>query len=155
MKPRIAETLITINAPIEKVWQVMLNVNDYPAWNPFVVKVETQADVSRPGTAMKLFVKWNDGGSATSGEVIEEAVAPVPDGFGIKRAQWSYRFTGPLDKLGLVHAIRFQWLEQRAEGVTMYHTREEFTGLLRAFIPLAKVQNGFERQAKALAKYVE
>lgn len=30
-----ASTRIEINAPIEKVWEVLLNFTDYPNWNPF------------------------------------------------------------------------------------------------------------------------
>ncbi len=131
----------------------MLNAADYPKWNPFVFKVETQEDLSKPGSRMKLYVKWLDGKHATSNEIIDEVSAPLADANGVKRAHWSYRFTGPLHSLGLVHAIRFQWLEQQPGGLTTYRTREEFTGLLRGFIPLAKVQEGFERHAKALAAH--
>lgn len=35
-----AEFTIEIQAPIERVWQVMLDMNAYAEWNPFIVKVE-------------------------------------------------------------------------------------------------------------------
>lgn len=46
------ETKIIINAPIEKVWKVFTNFDDYPSWNPFVkavkgdVKVGNQIEVT-------------------------------------------------------------------------------------------------------------
>jgi hypothetical protein len=151
----IAETEITVNAPIEKVWELMLNVHEYRKWNPFVVSIETYGDVSKTGTAMKLHVRWMNGGMQTSNEIIEEVFPPKIGERGKKLAHWSYRFTGPLDKLGLVHALRFQWLEENSDGTTSYKTREEFSGLLTGFLPLKKVQDGFERQAKAIRDYFQ
>jgi hypothetical protein len=155
MKTVAAETQIMIKAPIDKVWQAMLNTDDYPRWNPFVVLVERKGDVSKPGSRMKLFVRWLNGKQETSDEEIEEVQAPAVKNGSSKQAHWSYRFKGKLDALGLVHALRYQWLEEQAGGTTLYRTREEFSGLLKVFIPLAKVQDGFERQAKALRDYLE
>lgn len=150
-----AQSSVLINAPIEKVWQVMLDVKNYPLWNPFVVRVESADDVSLPGATMRLFVVWNTGGKQSSGEQIEVAEAPAIGNDGIKRACWAYRFTGLLASIGAVKAVRYQWLEETPSGQTFYSTREEFSGWLCRFIPLAKVQDGFERQAKALAAYCE
>ncbi len=155
-KPSVAETSININAPIEKVWQIMLDINNYPNWNPFVVRAEGEGDMAVPGNTMKLFVRWQNGGQASSGEEITDTKLPFTDTNGVKRAHWSYRFTGPLNNLGLVKATRYHWLEQKTgTPTTIYRTREEFNGLLKAFIPLAKVQDGFERQAAAFKAEAE
>ena len=153
MKPLIAETSITINAPIEKVWEVMLDTSTYPKWNPFVIRAETTGKVAQTGTRMLLFVKWKNGKQETSDELITE-VQPPNNAGGIKKAHWAYRFIGKLHYLRLVRAIRYQWLEEGPEGNTNYRTREQFSGLLSGFVPLADVQDGFERQAKALAEYL-
>lgn len=146
---------MNINAPIERVWQVMTDTRNYAAWNPFVVSIHTDGDATQPGTAMKFTVQWKNGSKASSNEQVTEAMPPYADTDGIKHAHWAYVFTGPLDKLGMVHAIRHQWLTQNADGTTTYKTQEVFTGWLISFLPLAKVQDGFERQAKALADYTE
>lgn len=150
-----AQTSIAINAPIERVWQVMTDVAAYPQWNPFVVNIDAAGDVTMQGAAMKFTVKWLDGGTATSHEIVTEAQAPHADGNGVKHAHWAYVFNSWLHRFGLVHAIRHQWLEQQPGSITIYRTEEVFTGLLKKFIPLAKVQDGFERQAKALAQFAE
>jgi|ERR1043165_1248656 hypothetical protein len=155
MKTIAAETSITINASIEKVWQIMLDTAKYPAWNSFVVKAEAAGDPSKPGNKMKLFVKWQKGGGASSNEVIADTQAPTLESDGKKRAFWSYRFVGPLATTGMVQAVRYQWLEETVPGVTLYRTREEFKGLLKLFIPLANVQQGFERQAADLKRHCE
>jgi len=149
MKPLIAETSIIIHAPIEKVWQVLIGVNDYPHWNPFIIKAEVNGDVTKPGTEMKLLVKWKNGKQDFSDELIEQ-VTPPHFAEGLKQAMWSYRFVGKLHSWGMVHAVRYHWLNQQHDGSTSYRTREEFTGLLSRFIPLADVQDGFERQSNAM-----
>ncbi len=153
--PVLAETTITINAPIEKVWAIMTDTANYPAWNPFVFKAEATGNVTQPGNKMLLFVRWQNGKQDSSHEIITDTQAPHTGADGVKKAYWSYRFTGKLAAWGLVMAVRCQWLQQNADGTTTYSTKEEFNGLLKAFIPLANVQNGFERQALALKNVCE
>ena len=155
MKEVIADTTIIISAPLEKVWQTLTNTADYHLWNPFVVNAEAAGDVSVPGTKIKLFVKWQNGKGASSNEIIDDTKPPYFDVNDRKRAYWSYRFTGLLHTLGLVHAFREHMLEQFTDGRTVYRTKEEFTGLLKYFIPLKAVQDGFERQTEALKRESE
>jgi hypothetical protein len=155
MKTIAAETQLTINAPLETVWQVMLHTDAYGEWNPFVYLADRAGDVSQPGTTMKLYVRWQNGGTATSGEIVTDVQAPVTDANGNTSAHWAYRYTDVLARLGLVKATRYQWLTQQPGAPTTYRTREEFTGLLKYFIPLKAVQNGFERQAAALKTRAE
>jgi hypothetical protein len=148
--PRVlAEATAQIDAPIEVVWRVMTDLAAYPEWNPFVVSIDAK-EAPRLGSRMKLHVRWSDGGTATSDEEVTQLDQPSGG-----RATFAYRFTGPLDALGLVKAVRVQALEQSAGGPTIYTTREEFGGLLTRFLPLAKVQDGFERHARALKARAE
>lgn len=151
----IAETDILIHAPIEKVWQVVTDVNNYPEWNPFVVRAETNGSTVARKTNMKFYIVWGNGHTENSNEVVADAKAPHKDAEGVLRAHWSYRFNGWLHYFGLVRAIRYQWLHETEPGKTVYRTREEFKGLLKNFVPLALVQDGFERQAKALKNFTE
>lgn len=154
--PVVAETFITLNAPIEKAWQILLDIDRYAQWNPFIIRAEGEGDMARPGSNMTLYVRWHTGGGATSKEEITDTKAPFTGTCGEKQAYWSYTFKGPLNSLGLVKATRYHWLEQRpGANTTTYRTREEFNGLLKAFIPLHKVQNGFERQTAAFKAEVE
>ncbi len=155
MKPIAAEVNIIINGPIERVWKVLLDTSNYKTWNPFVVNAEAEGDAAVPGNKMKLFVKWRNGKGASSDEIIADTKLPYADSTGVKRAYWSYRFTGLLHTLSLVHATRYHWLEELTDGSTAYSTREEFTGLLKMFIPLADLQDGFERQTGALKREAE
>lgn len=40
------KTEILIDAPIEKVWSVLTDFKSYPAWNPFILKIEGQLQIN-------------------------------------------------------------------------------------------------------------
>jgi hypothetical protein len=150
MPPVFAEAAVEIDAPPEHVWAVMTEFSRYHEWNPFIVRVD-QAGPLALGAEMRLHVRWHDGGGASSGERITELVPPAGDEPGVL----AYGFTGALPAMGLVRALRIQRVEPLVAGRTRYFTREEFTGLLIRFLPLAKVQDGFERHARALKARAE
>ena len=125
-----------IEASIEKVWQIMLDVQRYGEWNPFIVKVDADGPV-RVGGRLVLHVRWPGGGWRSAG-----------------RASCSYVPTGPLSTIGAVRGSRVQSLE--AVGAkTRYSTREDFSGWLTFAVPIKKVQAGFEAHAAALKKRAE
>jgi Polyketide cyclase / dehydrase and lipid transport len=140
-----ASAEVRIAAPIELVWDVMLDTDAYGEWNPFIVRVERLA--GRPpeaGDDLRLHVRWRDGGSVTTVERIS-ALEPPTDG----RALLEYDFLGPLATLRLVRGRRRQALDV-AGDVTVYRTAETLHGLLARAAPIGRVQDGFERHAVAL-----
>jgi hypothetical protein len=154
MTAPFAEAAIEIAAPIDVVWRVMTDLGRYPEWNPFVVAIEPVDGAFRVGSAIALTVKWSRRGGASTIEVVERLDAPARDGE-VQRALMEYRFVGWLPRLALVRGSRQQALEQRPGGPTTYRTSERFTGLLARGVPLAKVQDGFERHAQALKARAE
>ncbi|HZS39872.1 MAG TPA: SRPBCC domain-containing protein [Polyangia bacterium] len=157
MPARTAEAAVEIDAPIEIIWRAMIDLAAYPEWNPFIVRADAPPGEPRPGTRMRLDVRWGSGGGARAVEEVTRLEPPpnAPPSSGRRAATFAYRFTGWLDTLGLVRGTRVQMLEQTAGERARYHTREEFRGLLCGFLPLAKVQDGFTRQAEALRRRAE
>jgi hypothetical protein len=154
--PPIAETSIEIDAPIALVWSIMTEARSYRDWNPFVVELTAPSGQLVVGGAIVLDVRWRHGGGARTVEVVSRLDAPaVIDGDGTRRAVMEYRYTGWLPRLWLVRGSREQSLEQRSGGATVYRTREAFKGLLAGAVPLAKVQDGFQRHAEALKRRAE
>lgn len=149
VKEPVAQTSIEIAAPPSIVWQIMIDVDAYPEWNPFVVHALRGPGPLGTGSRLELRVRWHDGGGATSSEHITVFEPPAAG-----RAELAYRFTGWLDRLGLVHALRSQTLQATPPG-TRYETRECFTGALARLVPLGRVQEGFERHAAALKRRAE
>jgi hypothetical protein len=155
MSAPLAEASVDIAAPIDLVWRVMTDLARYPEWNPFVVDIKPVAGAFSVGVPIALTVKWGRGGGASTIEVVDRLDAPAKGGDSVQRALMEYRFVGWLPRLALVRGSRQQALEQRPGGPTTYRTSERFTGLLARGVPLAKVQDGFERHAKALKARAE
>ena len=145
MNPRAS---VDIDAPIDRVWAVMLDTGAYGAWNPFVVRAEC-ATPPKVGDPITLHVRWANGRGTTSPERISQ-VDPPYDEDGVRRATLGYVYEGLPAKLGLVRGTRHQRLSQAPGGPTRYETVEEFSGPL---VPLAgpkRVAEGFRRHAEAL-----
>jgi hypothetical protein len=149
------EASVEIAAPIELVWQVMLDLPRYPDWNPFVVGI---ADADKPvvvGRPLLLDVCWVGGGSVKSTEVVTVIEPPAPSGTG-RTARLCYEFGGLLPALYLVRATRTQRLEELAPGRARYATWEDMgPALLNGFVPYGKMKAGFEVHAQALKRRAE
>jgi hypothetical protein len=140
---------VEIEAPLDVVWSVVLDVDRYPEWNPFVVRAEC-ASPPAVGDPIRLHVRWANGRSATSPERISAVEPPEVAADGVRRAALAYVYEGLPARLGLVRGTRWQRLSQTDGGPTTYDTVEEFAGPL---VPLAgpgRVAEGFARHAAAL-----
>ncbi len=49
-----------INAPIEKVWEVLTNIKDYSEWNPFVYDVSVDKKIPNVDCKMLFFVAFDN-----------------------------------------------------------------------------------------------
>ena len=110
------------------------------------------------GSEFTFHMKFANGSKASSTERVTEVVAPYVDANagGVSKAVWTYKNSGLLPKLGIVNGTRFHWLEQQeGSSATLYRTEEAFTGLGVPLLPLAQVQDGFQRQTLALRDRAE
>ena len=144
---------ITIDAPLELVWEVMLDTASYAEWNPFVERAET-ASPAAAGNPIVLHVRWANGRTTRSPERIS-AIEPPVTADGVSTACLSYVFEGWPAKVGLVRGTRHQRLSQRAGEATTYDTVEEFSGPLVRFAGPDRVADGFRRHAEGLKRRAE
>ena len=100
----------SIDAPLDLVWQVMLDTASYGEWNPFVYQVECPSP-AQVGDPIKLHVRWANGRTTTSPERITRLEHPFHED-GLAAARLSYEYEGLPHRLGLVHSVRHQWLSQ-------------------------------------------
>lgn len=145
---------VLIQADLQTVWETMVNISRYSDWNPFIIHVGSASDFPHPGTLMTFTVCWDNGATQSTKELVDFIAPPSPTS-GMQRAEWGYSFSGFLSKIGMVRAQRVQTLTATPEGHTLYHTVETFRGWGQLFLPLKKVQNGFDRQAEALKTVCE
>jgi hypothetical protein len=144
---------VEIDAPIERVWEVMLDTASYDEWNPFVERAEC-AMPPRVGEPIVLHVRWANGRTTTSPERIS-LIEPPHDEGGVRRATLAYVYEGLPAKLGLVRGTRYQRLSQGEDGPTRYDTVEEFSGPLVTLAGPGRVTEGFRRHAEALKQRCE
>lgn len=146
---------ITIDAPIDQVWAVMLDTERYGEWNPFVERAET-AQPAAVGNPIVLHVVWANGRRTRSPERITALDGPSTDpATGTTTAVMSYVYEGLPSRLGLVRGVRHQRLTQEPGGPTAYDTVEEFSGPLVKLAGPGRVADGFRRHAEGLKRRAE
>jgi len=144
---------ITIDAPLQLVWDVMLDTGSYAEWNPFVERAETAAP-PEVGNPIVLHVRWANGRTTRSPERIS-AIDPPVTADGVTRACLSYVYAGLPARLGLVRGTRHQRLRQAPGEPTTYDTVEEFSGPLVQLAGPSRVADGFRRHAEGLKRRAE
>ncbi len=144
---------IDIDAPLELVWQVMLDVDAYGEWNPFITRADC-ASPPRVGDPIRLHVTFGDGTKVISPERIRSVVPPYDDPSGVARATLAYVYEGLPSRLRLLQGTRWQQLAQ-AGGATRYETVEIFSGPLVRLAGPGRVADGFRRHAEALKARAE
>lgn len=142
----ILRAFAEINAPIERVHEILIDFARYGEWSTFVRAISGEA---RVGAVVTLDVFLPNGWRERARNQIEVLEAPGD------RAELTWRFLGPLARLGLVRATRRQTLVRLTNDKTRYETEETFTGLFLAFLPRAALQQGFEDTAASLKKRAE
>lgn len=143
----------SIDAPLDLVWRVMLDTASYGDWNPFVFRIDCDAEPA-VGVAVRLHVRWAKGRTTSSPERITALEAPHEED-GVRTALLSYEYEGLPDRLGLVHSVRHQRLTQPPGGPTAYETVQELTGPMVRFAGPARITDGFERHAEGLKTRAE
>lgn len=145
---------VTIDAPAQTVWSVMLDLDAYPQWNPFVERIDGPGRAPAVGDHLILHVRWQSGRKTKARERVT-AVEPPAAANRVTRATLVYEFRGWGYYLGLAKGRRTQTVEQFDGEQSTYRTTEHFGGLLRKTLPVRSTQDGFERHAAALRSRAE
>ncbi len=132
-------TDIEIDAPVERVWEVLTDFDRFPDWNPFIRRIRGNAQV---GTRLDVFL----GASGTRGMRFRPTVTKVVPN---RELRW-------LGRLGLPRLFDgehiFQ-IEPLGPNRTRFIQRERFRGLLVPLIARSlnrDARRGFEEMNHAL-----
>jgi hypothetical protein len=134
---------ITINAPLEHVWSVLMDIERYGEWNTFVPSMKSSFQV---GALLTMQVQMRKNLQVKSVETIT-AIEPN------RLLAWKTR-----SPEWFLRGERFQVLTAIDAETTQYWTREGFTGILA---PLLKImlgkdlQRGFQAVAQNLKARAE
>lgn len=140
---RTLQATIDIDAPVERVWDIISNGAAYPEWNPFIRKVE---GVLQPGTRLTMRIE-PPGGAGMNFKPTVQVVQPN------HLVRWLGRLLVP----GLFdgeHSLQLQALDNNH---TRFTQSERFTGLLVPLLGslLNRTQHGFVEMNQALKTRAE
>jgi len=140
----ILETQIDIDAPVERVWSLLIDFPSYPRWNPFVRSVEGILEV---GQSLKVFIQ-PQGASGMRFQPTVLAAQPNRE----------LRWKGKLFLPGLFDGEHYFKLEAKPDGGLTFHQGEHFSGIL---VPLFRrsldgpTKQGFVAMNEALKREAE
>jgi hypothetical protein len=135
---------IEIEAPAERVWQVLTDFAAYPEWNPFIRRVN-----GRPEVNEQLVVRMRPSG--TKGMTFRPTVMKAEPN---RQLRWLGRLLVP----GLFDGEHIFEIEELDRDRVLFIQREVFKGLL---VPLLArsldrdTQRGFEEMNRALREKAE
>jgi hypothetical protein len=135
---------IEIEAPAERVWQVLTDFAAYPEWNPFIRRVN-----GRPEVDEQLVVRMRPSG--TKGMTFRPTVMKA-------EPNRQLRWLGHLLVPGLFDGEHIFEIEELGRDRVLFIQREFFRGLL---VPLfarsldRDTQRGFEEMNRALRERAE
>jgi hypothetical protein len=140
---REIRTDIEIDAPADRVWEILTDFGDYPRWNPFIV--EAAGDL-RQGGRLELAIRPPGRKATTFKPHVLEWQPP-------RRFAW----LGRLGVRGIFDGKHIHEVEQLGENRSRYTQREQFNGVLVPFMKgiLRDTEKGFEMMNEALKTGVE
>lgn len=130
-----------IDAPIDVVWDCLLDFEQYPEWNPFTVAVIGKKDI---GAILDLQVNLTGKRIQISQETLQELAKPT-------QIAWGMHMLHPV----LLKARRDQFLTVIDDNQCRYHTYDALSGLLSPLVNLLygkAMQEGFDKVGAALQK---
>ena len=140
----IASEKIRINAPIEKVWAILLDLPRYPEWNPFTYRVDSTLAIGAP---VDLYVRMRKRGERVQREYVRTVQAPTMLSWGMT-----------MGHAVVLTALREQKLERIDAQSCSYQTSDAFSGALTplvAYLFGEDIEEGFNAVARALKAHAE
>ena len=136
--------IVSIQAPREQVWSILVDTARYGEWNPFTYRVDTSLLIGDP---VDLYVRMPIRGDRVQVERVTVVQQPERLAWGMKMGfNW------------LLQAERQQVLTATGPDSCQYQTWDAFSGLLTPLVIKlfgADIQNGFNGVARALKKRAE
>lgn len=133
----------TINAPLARVWAVLIDLDHYGEWNTFVPSIQSTFQV---GSKLTMRVQMRKGMQVTS----VETITAIDDQ---RLLAWKTR-----SPAWFLRGERFQVIASLDAETTEYMTRESFKGLFAPLVQLLfgrDLQRGFAAVARDLKARAE
>jgi len=137
------QTEILILADNAKVWDVLLNFESYPTWNPFITSISGERKLGN-----RLTVSINPPGG--KGMTFKPNILTL-------EANKEFRWKGKLGINGIFDGEHYFILESVDKDITKFIHGEKFSGLLVPLVGkmLDKTQKGFQLMNESIKKECE
>ncbi len=138
------KTEILIEAPVEQVWETLIDFDNYPKWNPFIKEIK---EVKALGQTFKVKIKAPN----------QKPMSFAPNLLEMEPNK-SFRWKGKLLFRGLFDGEHYFQLLPDGNGKTLLLHGELFTGILVKFIMKRIAKDtiaGFDAMNQALKEQVE
>jgi hypothetical protein len=137
------QTEILINTDITKVWDVLMNFDNYPKWNPFITSISGERKLGS-----RLTVSINPPGG--KGMTFKPNILTL-------EANKEFRWKGKLGINGIFDGEHYFILESVDKDITKFIHGEKFSGLLVPFVRkmLDKTQKGFQLMNESIKNECE
>jgi hypothetical protein len=140
------ESSIDIDAPPERVWSILVDLDAYGSWNPFTPRIDSTLRVGDPCV---LHVAMRPG----EDRIVQKEVITANDP-GARELGWGMTMVAPF----VLRANRIQRLTATPSGATRYWTGDTFSGAMTPIVMAlyrADIQRGFDEVARALKRRAE
>jgi hypothetical protein len=137
------QTEILINTDITKVWDVLMNFDSYPKWNPFITSISGERKLGN-----RLTVSINPPGG--KGMTFKPNILTL-------EANKEFRWKGKLGINGIFDGEHYFILESVDKDITKFIHGEKFSGLLVPFVRkmLDKTQKGYQLMNESIKNECE
>jgi len=135
---------ITIDAPAEVAWNILTDLENYPDWNPFTVRADSNLVIGEP-----VVLHIPRGGKITKQTMVLEILEP-PRVIAWRMPKLLHR--------SILSAYRVQTITSLNENQCTYDTSDTFSGLAAGAIAKATgdwVEDNFAKLGAALKERAE
>jgi len=141
---RNLETDVTISASPEVVWDILMDHEAYPEWNPFIIQI---SGPTQPGENLTVNLKQPDGKSMEFKPLVLA-----------NEREKEFRWIGKLFVKGIFDGEHYFLLESAGPNESHFTQGENFTGILSGLMMKMIGKStlaGFENMNEALKKQAE
>ena len=141
---RTIHTSIEINAPADRVWDILMNFDDHPKWNPFITKIQGEAVA---GSKLEVFISPPGGKGMTFKPTVIKC-----------EPNKEFRWKGKLFVPGLFDGEHSFQINPIGDDCVEFVQQETFSGILVGLVfgmMGASTQKGFEAMNQALKTQAE
>ncbi|KLE10898.1 SRPBCC domain-containing protein [Aliarcobacter butzleri] len=136
------ETFIKINSKADKIWQELINFDEYKNWNPSIIDISGELEKNK---TLKIVVKIDE-----KTMIFKPIVLECEEN---KELRW----LGKLLFNGIFDGEHYFLIKENIDGTCTFIQGEKFSGILIPFFGkmILKTKKGFEAMNQELKKRVE